>query len=416
MINLLVIPSDTCGVGYFRSRNPHTMMGKMYPNLFNVDIDFNAPKVADINYYGKYDMIHFHKCLDGDGQLVRWLQSLGKVVVCDVDDYWDLGKYHPMSISAKEEHWEVPILSNISASDYVTTTTRLFREKILPYNKNVFVIPNAIDVLDEQFKPKPVESKRLRFGIICGSAHLEDIKELSNLLITIPQNYRDKMQLVLCGFDVRGTKTTLNKTNGIKETSDIKPEESVWFTYENIITNKHKVISPEYSEYLMKTISGCPETEFEGIENEPFRRVWSKPINHYAEHYNIIDVLLAPLKPCPFNYVKSQLKVIESGFMGKTIIASEYGPYTLDLKTMFDKKHKIHEDGNSILIPTNGGIKPWVEAIKFFIDNPDMLQKAKENLYNTVNGTYDIISATKRRAEIYVQMLKEKGKENLLNF
>lgn len=410
MVNILVIPSDTSGVGYFRSRNPHTMMGLMFPDYFNVDIDFKAPRAADINYYGKYDLIHFHKVLDAEANLVKWLKSLGKVVVADVDDYWDLGKYHPMSMTAKEEHWEVPILKNISEADYVTTTTELFREKILPYNKNVYVIPNAIDIYDRQFQPHPTESKRLRFGIICGSSHFEDMKLINNLISSLPAKYKDKIQIVLCGFDVRGTRTIMNRDTGEKEVRKIEPEESVWLAYENMLTSKHKEISKQYSSYLMDTIGGHPEYDYADIEKEPYMRVWSKPIDHYAELYNLIDILLVPLKACPFNYVKSQLKVIEAGFMGKPIIASDFGPYTIDLKNIFGKGKELNPDGNGILVNDSKGIKEWTKAIKFFVDNPEWIEKCRKNLYDTVNGKYDITSAATLRGNVYLTMLKEKGK------
>lgn len=408
-IKILVIPSDTAGVGYFRSRNPHTAMGLLYYANFDIDIDFNAPRAMDINYYGKYDLIHFHKILDNEAILVKWLRDNGKVVICDVDDYWDLGKYHPMSITAKQEKWGESIINNLKAANYVTTTTELFKEKILPYNKNVYVIPNSIDIHDKMFQPHPTESKRLRFGIICGSSHLEDIKFLQGIIASLPPKYQEKIQIVLCGFDVRGNRTTVNTDTGIKKVEPIKPEESVWYTYENILTSNNKVLSPEYSQWLKDTIGGKPESQYENVENEPYRREWSLPIEHYAELYNLVDILLVPLKACPFNYVKSQLKVIECGFMGKPIIASDYGPYTIDLISIFGKKNELNENGNGILINNNKGIKEWTNAIKFFVDNPDWIEKCKNNLYNTVNGKYDIDSAATLRGNIYLEILQREG-------
>ena len=44
------------------------------------------------------------------------------------------------------------------------------------------------------------------------------------------------------------------------------------------------------------------------IKNKPYRRVWTKNINQYANNYNLFDVSLAPLKDNKFNLYKSQLK------------------------------------------------------------------------------------------------------------
>ena len=68
-----------------------------------------------------------------------------------------------------------------------------------------------------------------------------------------------------------------------------------------------------------------------GVQNEPYRRVWTKPITSYASNYNLFDISLAPLKESTFNKVKSQLKVIEAGFHKKAIIAQDFGPYQIDM-------------------------------------------------------------------------------------
>ena len=65
--------------------------------------------------------------------------------------------------------------------------------------------------------------------------------------------------------------------------------------------------------------------EYENVDNEPYRRVWTKPITSYATNYNMFDVSLAPLKESTFNRVKSQLKVIEAGFHKKALIAQDFG-------------------------------------------------------------------------------------------
>ena len=63
-----------------------------------------------------------------------------------------------------------------------------------------------------------------------------------------------------------------------------------------------------------------------------YNRVWTKPVTSYASNYRLFDVSLAPIKNHIFNRVKSQLKVIEAGFYKKALIASNLGPYTIDLK------------------------------------------------------------------------------------
>jgi hypothetical protein len=73
------------------------------------------------------------------------------------------------------------------------------------------------------------------------------------------------------------------------------------YQYEKIFTDDYKTISPEYKDFLMK----FTQTEYADIANEPYRRVWTKPISTYALNYNLFDISLAPLDEL-FNKVKSQ--------------------------------------------------------------------------------------------------------------
>ena len=62
-IKVLVLPSDKSGVGKFRSVDPHIMLQNMYPDDFHVDIDYE-PKINDINYWKKYQIVHVHRNVD----------------------------------------------------------------------------------------------------------------------------------------------------------------------------------------------------------------------------------------------------------------------------------------------------------------------------------------------------------------
>ncbi len=46
-INVLVIPSDTSGVGKYRSTDPHIKLQNMYPNDFHVDIEYDVDLLED---------------------------------------------------------------------------------------------------------------------------------------------------------------------------------------------------------------------------------------------------------------------------------------------------------------------------------------------------------------------------------
>jgi glycosyltransferase involved in cell wall biosynthesis len=402
-IKMLVIPSDRTGVGKFRSVAPHVYLAEHYADLFDIDIIYDIPNTNLEEFLKQYDLIHIHKQLDKECQVMDMIKFLDIKVIIDVDDCPDLGEHHPMSLSAKKENWKGPILDHVRKADYVTTTTPIFAKWLSKYNKNVIVLPNAIDPDEKQYQPhkNPRPGGRIRFGLICGSSHLHDIELLSGIARQIPENKLDKMQLVLCGFDTNGTRTIYYYDTGKVERRPIEPHESVWCRYEEILTNNYSIVSPEHKDFLLKYEKNTDDP----FENEPYRRFWTRDINQYASHYDNVDVILAPLKECEFNEMKSQLKVIEAGFMDTAIIAQDFGAYTIDLKSVIGKNGVIDETGNAMLVDSAKNHKQWAKYIMKIVDNPELIDIMKSNLAPMVKETYSAEAVAKKRVEAYLKIL-----------
>jgi glycosyltransferase involved in cell wall biosynthesis len=400
-INVLVLPSDTSGVGKFRSVDPHVKLQNLYPEDFHVDIDYQ-PKINDINYWKKYQIVHFHRSfgnIDQCPQLIKSLQSLGIILIGDIDDYWLPTKEHPIYTLIMENKMHQRIVDNLKACDYVTTTTEIFANEIRKFNKNVIVLPNAIDPKEPQFSEPTLPSDKVRVGWLGGSSHLHDLKLLDGMVNKLSP-IQDKLQYYVCGFDIRGSVTEINKQTGERTQRPIKPEETVWVKYEEIFTNNYKIISPEYKIFLDK----FKEEDYPAIQNENYVRVWTRPVESYARNYSNFDISLAPIKNHIFNRMKSQLKVIEAGFYKKALIASNVGPYTIDLKHAM--KNGEFTDGNALLVDEVKNHSDWAKNIKKLVDNPNMITDLGERLYETVSQKYDLNIVTKTRAEFYKSLIK----------
>lgn len=412
-LKVLVVPSDRTGVSYFRSTNPHLMLESMFPNEFHVDIDYE-PKLHDDQWLSQYDIIHYHRTLGSYefmSSLNEKLKSLGIVSIMDIDDYWAPGQHHPAYHIIKANELDKKISNNLRLAQYVTTTTELFAEEIRRINKNVFVLPNAIDPEEYQFKPKKIESNRLRIGWLGGSSHLHDLKILEGVIAKLSTDkLLDKVQFVLCGFDLRGHHTYIDQKTKEQTTRPIEPKESVWYQYEKIFTNNYTSISPEYKDFLLKFVN----EEYPNVENEPYRRVWTKPISSYASNYNLFDISLAPLQENIFNKVKSQLKVIEAGFHKKAIIAQNFGPYKIDLKNALVYGGGFDTTANGILVDTVKNHKDWYGAIKKLIQNPDVVKSLQNNLYETVKDTYSLEAVTTKRKELYQSLIAKHNHKAIL--
>jgi glycosyltransferase involved in cell wall biosynthesis len=401
-IKVLVLPSDMTGVGKFRSVDPHVMLQNMYPNDFHVDIDYQ-PRVNDINFWKQYQIVHIHRNIGNNYEqtvnIINFLKSIGIIVIVDLDDYWLPGREHPIHTLILQEKIHDKIVANLRVASYVTTTTKIFADEIKKVNRNVVVLPNGIDPNEPQFKQKTEESDKIRVGWLGGSSHLHDLKLLEGF-VSKNNDLKDKLQYVLCGFDTRGTITEINQQTGEKKQRPIEPHETVWARYEEIFTSKYSIIDDNYKQFLMQ----FKDEEYSNIGELPYRRVWTKPVNTYATKYSKFDISMAPIKNHICNRVKSQLKVIEAGFYKKALIASEVGPYTIDLKHALEFGQ--FKDGNALLVKEERNHSDWAKNIKFLVKNPNLIVDLGERLYETVKDTYDLRNVTKTRAEWYKTLVK----------
>jgi glycosyltransferase involved in cell wall biosynthesis len=401
-IKILVLPSDRSGVGKFRSIDPHVCLQKLYPNEVHVDIEFDV-NYDDLSFWSKYDIIHYHRLIGQDYDksllLVEWLNKQGIVTICDIDDYWMPTKEHPLHAIIVQEKINERIIAQLKAASHVVTTTPIFASEVQKFNKNVSILPNAIDPNEPQFKEKTLESDKIRIGWLGGSSHLHDLYLLDGL-VNVVGTMDNKLQYVVCGFDTRGTMTEFNQETGEKKVRAIRPEETVWVKYEEIFTNKYKIVGDEYKTHLMK----FKDESYHNELNENYRRVWTLPTTSYAKNYSKFDISLAPLKNHIFNRVKSQLKVIEAGFYKKALIASNIGPYTIDLVHSLDKGN--FTDGNALLVDENRNHSDWSKYVKKLVQNPNMITDMGERLYETVSARYDLNIVTKNRKELYFSLLK----------
>ena len=396
-IKVLVIPSDRTGVGKFRSVDPHIFLQKLYPNDFHVDIIYDVP-MTNMDFWKEYQIVAFHRSINPDFEtslsLIKKLNEMGIITIDDIDDYWLPTKEHPIHDVIRFNKIDEKITNNLRVAKYVTTTTTLFADEIMKLNKNVVIFPNAIDPNEPQFKEPTLESDRLRVGWLGGSSHLHDLQLLDQSFSKL-SSLKDKLQYVICGFDTRGSVTEINSETGEHKKRDILPHETVWAQYEKIFTQNYTTVTEDYKKYLNSFINESYPNEM----NEPYLRVWTKPVQSYAKNYSKFDISLAPIKNHIFNRMKSQLKVIEAGFYKKAIIASNLGPYTIDLKHCLQNGNFV--DGNALLVDENRNHSDWAKFIEKLVKNPNMVKDMGERLYETVKDKYDLNVVTKARAEFY---------------
>jgi glycosyltransferase involved in cell wall biosynthesis len=379
-IKILVIEVNNAGVGKYRFNDPHINLQSTHREDFLIDIMQNPP-LHEKDFVSNYDAIVGQGTLvmnDAVFKLFEGLKKDGMKIILDLDDYWRLPPTHAL-YKKLEDQWKT-LTSRLSIADLITTTTAALGNEIIKYNKKVVVIPNAINPEEEQFTPKTIESEKVRIGWIGGSSHLEDLKLLSSMVNKLYGMNKQEVQMVMAGFNnlVRNSETG-------EITESKRPK--VWMECETVFTNRYMLHNDDYIHYLLTP----KQEEYPDIENQFYRRIWTKPIQTYGESYNHIDIALAPLKDIHFNKMKSQLKLIEAGFHKKPLIASKISPYEID---------GIHGK-NCFLVEEKKSHKDFYDFAKKLLRNPQMRIDMGEALYETVKDKYDINNVSKKRAQAY---------------
>ena len=379
-IKILVIEVNNAGVGKYRFNDPHISLQSNHREDFLIDIMQNPP-LHEKEFVSNYDAIVGQGTLvmnDAVFKLFEGLKKDGMKIILDLDDYWRLPPTHALYLKL-EDQWKT-LTSRLSIADLITTTTAALGNEILKYNKKVVVIPNAINPEEEQFTPKTIESEKVRIGWIGGSSHLEDLKLLSSMVNKLYGMNKQEVQMVMAGFNnlVRNSETG-------EITESKRPK--VWMECETVFTNRYMLHNDDYIHYLLTP----KQEEYPDIENQFYRRIWTKPIQTYGESYNHIDIGLAPLKDIHFNKMKSQLKLIEAGFHKKPLIASKISPYEID---------GIHGK-NCFLIEEKKSHKDFYDFAKKLVKSPQMRIDMGEALYETVKDKYNLNNVSKKRAQAY---------------
>ncbi len=341
-----------------------------------MDIRLQQPVVdSDI---GKFDIVHFHRRINEPDKTVEWVKRFrdgGAIVICDMDDYWLPFHGHPAREMVMKHKTHTQIMDAGKAADIVTTTTGIYERYIQKsLNKTTHIIPNAVDPRLKMWQPVDQGSDKVRIAWIGGSSHERDLDKLKgtmNKLFSDPE-VKDKIQILMCGYDTRGQITEINPVTGDEKTRKIKPHESVWNKFELIFNNDGKA---EPDQYVRRN---------------------TLPITQYGKHYNFCDICLAPLDEHTFNECKSELKIIETGMMGKALIASDLYIY----------KELLTHGENAMLVDPRKNHKLWYKYIKQLVLDEELTKKLQNNLYNLVNPVYTLENVTNERCAWYKHLLE----------
>lgn len=308
--------ADHFGCGQYRVKNPFRQLLK-----YGWDVMFTTFSPPEVLEWG--DILIFQRqCADHMWEKIRDLRAKGKKVIYDIDDYFHgLEMHNPVTPEfINNPTWLRNIERIIYYSNALTVSTPELYKQYGKFNKNSYIIPNAIDM---NMMPQPILENTdgtIRIGWGGSITHDADIQEVVEAIEYIVNKY-DNTVMVFIGADYR------------KYFPNLPPNRMEWHPG----TSDHEDGVGDY----YKVINECR-----------------------------LDIGLAPVTNSHFNRCKSDLKAVEWAFFGLGIVASDVEPYAMFMK---DKP----EYGEKGLIAKNK--KQWISHLENLITDKDLRYKLGYN-------------------------------------
>jgi len=324
------------GLSFHRLIVPYTKVSDLVE--FKCDVYEDCTQLSD-EQLKDYQAVVYQREIKLDGtskQIIERYQKNGLKVIFDIDDYWLLPGTHFLFNAYKDNNVPAQTIEILKAVDLVTTTTEHLANEIRKYNKNVEVIPNCLDLEQDQWQQNKVESKKLRFGYVAGVHHVEDVRLMQ-------QGIKKALFKLDCEFVLGG--------------------------YNN---------NPHYNFY--ESVLSC-----NGVGKDSYKRVNALPVTQYGNTYNIIDVNLIPLASSVFTPFKSEIKMLEAGAHRNAVIVQDALPYNVMPKNV---GCWIKDESD------------WFKAIRRMIAEPNYRQDKADALEYYTRTNYDLNKWTQTRKEV----------------
>jgi hypothetical protein len=300
----------------------------------------------DYKSIGEPDILYYNRTIINCP--ISWIEqkkAAGVKTVVDMDDYWEVppsNYYHDFWYKYRVNE---AYMAHLRVADLVICTNFQLRDKILPYNKNVVVIPNAMPFGAEGYNAdKWTPSDKTRFLWAGGISHLPDIQLLANQFDRIKNDgfIKDNAEFILAGY------------------TPAKP----WDQMKSIFNRTGN--------------SWC---------------LPSRSVDDYLTFFDDADVVLVPLVKNGFNAHKSVLKILEAATRKLPCIVSKVEPYYPELK-----------DVPGIMWVEKGS--DWLTYIRYCIKNPSFVRESGAALAEKITEMYDLTVWNKTRRQILEHLIK----------
>ncbi|MDD5220547.1 MAG: hypothetical protein PHV11_08280 [Candidatus Bipolaricaulis sp.] len=274
--------------------------------------------------------------------IIKTAKKLDIKIVYDIDDdIWNVPVHNPASVGNINATLQINEL--LKAADLVTTTTNKLKKILDKQNKNVVVVPNAIDpeiyTLDRNKNNYPVV-------IYSGSAsHWGDMLEILPILYKLKKEC--PFVFVLQGFTQ-------------------EPVEAAMYCYQKLVSFNVFESGSEYQRVALKCWEYLKDM---GVIHLPFYPVEMYP--YIMKRINA-DIGLCPLEDNEFNKSKSCIKFYEYASLGIATLAPDLLPYSEEVDEKYNGLLDFKEKLRRLLVDTKHRKETVEEQRKWVMKNRDI--------------------------------------------
>jgi len=289
-------------------------------------------------------------------QQIEEFKKRDVLVVYDTDDdYLTVNPGNPVHSIAKKA--EEKYISLIKAADVVTVTTDILKKRIKKFNKNVVVVPNALDLT--KFKERRDNNDRLRIGYSGASSHWEDLGLVLDVIADLQKKHDfDFFLQGMCGGPLIG--------------------EVYNYTY----IDKQK-LEPERRDYYRSALK-----MYDKLKKIKYVHIPFYPPELFPETLRMLDfdIAIAPLKSNKFNEAKSAIKFFESAAIGTACLTSDVSPY---------KEIANYTARNTY--------KDWYKKLEKLIKNEKFRKKLADKQWEIVRKNADLTKVVKNWEKVFTK-------------
>ncbi|MGM5482636.1 MAG: glycosyltransferase family 4 protein [Nanobdellota archaeon] len=316
---------------------------------------------ADVVVFGRTNNLFASDIFD-------YAKKNGKIVGYEVDDltFGKDGVFRKTDKPGQKSLGDY-IEEQIKKADFITVSTPYLKEEVSKLRngeENIYHLKNRLDLDSLKDSMPEIKQKKnnIRIGWAGGKYHIDKLLNMKNVFKELKNKYNEDITVVIKGITPANMKTPKEKQE-FNKLYDLFHDNSI-------------------------------KCEFHPYTKSGDWREYYKQLGKLD-----LDIFFAPLIDDPPHHAKSELKYLESAYIGAPIVVPAIGGH----------KHAINHDFNGLLVSPEGKEHEFIESIDYLIQNPEKRYEIANNARSDIFENYDVRKSSEELVKIFAEQMQKKG-------